>query len=191
MKKLSKNTLLLFLFLVFDGVVTSLRLQNLGVETPWVYILQSWILLTCVLGVTYIGLHKWTNVAATHWSIVALSVAAGCAAGNAYLPIPFGAWIGVIVCVGCVVLTRSVPYWVTVVCLTLLWFFATPKGQSLPDTMIVETHPDIVVITIDTVREDAISQSTNRLIPNLTPNLDLLAQSGCWTNDASATSPLA
>lgn len=50
--------------------------------------------------------------------------------------------------------------------------------------------PDVVIVTIDTVREDALSSSSNALIAGLTPNLDVLASEGCSIGDAVSTSPL-
>ena len=176
MKKTGKNALLLLLFPVFDGILAQFRLQNLGVDIPWTHIVQSWMVLFCLLWAVDTALARFSNIARPHWSLVAVAVAAGCTAGQAHLPSAYGAWIGAVACVLFVFVINSIASWIPGAVLVFLWSFTVPKGQSLNHTDRVVSGPDIVVITIDTIREDAISHSSNRLIPNLTPNIDALAQ---------------
>jgi arylsulfatase A-like enzyme len=50
--------------------------------------------------------------------------------------------------------------------------------------------PDVVLITLDTFREDALSASPRALVSGLTPTLDGLAASGCRVDGAMAPAPL-
>ena len=190
MNTIGKNVLLFSLFLIADGLLSHLRMQNLGLEPPWRHIALSWLVLAIFARLLQEGLHRLKTTDTMHWSVIALAIVAGCAAGQTYLSTQFGAWVGAVACVLMVGLLPTLNHWMAVAPLFILWVFATPQGQSLGANTPTEPLPDIVVITIDTVREDAISHSPNALIPALTPQIDALAQSGCWTQDASATSPL-
>jgi choline-sulfatase len=48
--------------------------------------------------------------------------------------------------------------------------------------------PNVVLITFDTTRADALGYAANR--PNLTPNLDQLAANGAWFSDCISSAPL-
>jgi len=50
--------------------------------------------------------------------------------------------------------------------------------------------PDVLLVTLDTLREDAVSASPRALVAGLTPQLDRLAAAGCRVDGATAPAPL-
>ncbi len=59
-----------------------------------------------------------------------------------------------------------------------------PLPAARPDA------PDVLLLTLDTFREDALSASPRALVPGLTPTLDALAARGCRVDGAMAPAPL-
>jgi arylsulfatase A-like enzyme len=66
------------------------------------------------------------------------------------------------------------------------WGSADGRGAGAPDA----DAPDVVLLTLDTFREDALSASPRAVVPGLTPALDAAAAAGCRVDGALAPAPL-
>ncbi len=65
-----------------------------------------------------------------------------------------------------------------------------PPERAPPAPLPGPGAPDVLLLTLDTLREDAVSASPRALVAGLTPQLDRLAAAGCRIDGATATAPL-
>ena len=178
------------LFVGADLVRIHLQIQHLMYDIPWARVVECWfvvILSTMVLERLMVRLVPNRQ---QHWSVLTLAIASGCAAGEALLSFDYGGLLGALLMLLVATATPHISNLLASIPFVLLWLFCRPVQLPLESHASQAQGPDIVVITIDTVREDALSHSPRALVPNLTPHLDAIATSGCHHDQASATSPL-
>ncbi len=178
-----------FALVVLDGLLVEVRTDRLVTDVPWPRLTQYWACIILVSLTLQWVLSRKIPLRAHRWVLFSLAIANGCQLSELLFD---GTWV-FLCCSGLlflVALTPRVSSFVWAAALTALWMGSGPLGFTPPSVEPGEAGPDIVLLTIDTVREDALSSSPRALVAGLTPQLDALAQSGCQIEQASSTSPL-
>jgi hypothetical protein len=176
----------------FDCALIGLRVHHPIDSWPWAYLLCWWSAVVVSSVLVQRATERWLPRHSRHWTILCLGCVVGCSLASSYLPIAHGSVLGAMIGLGCATASprRFSPVVGTV--LMALWGGSVflENSSLLPVKQGSPSSPDIILVTIDTVREDALSSSPNALIAGLTPTLDQLAETGCYISEASAASPL-
>lgn len=178
-------------FIALDVAAISLRTTHPIHPWPWQTLLLWWTVLLAGSFITQHALKRWRPKQSRPWALIALSLVVGSQAGFSFMGAEFGGFVGATMGLIAVHIIPSKLVTATTVLLLGSWVITVLMStEALQQTDVPGEGPDIIVVTIDTVREDALSSSPRALISGLTPTLDRLAKDGCQVDQATSTSPL-